>query len=251
MSDEIEVYDMPVAETAAPAEVVAEEVAADEGTLAQPVGEVTTEVDPDDEPARKKTGSQRHKEKALFYREEAERYRSEAAMLREQLEGKAAPVKAAAPGRPEQSDFATDADWIEALTEWKTEAKIADIKQREVADLTAKSWDAKAKEARQEYADYDSALEDAPAPSRVVAEALMDNPLGAKVAYYLATHPEDYARVNKMSVNAAVREITLIESKLAPTKPETKKLTQAPKPPTPVSSASMPSKDISGRMETY
>lgn len=227
----------PVAEAPAQGEVAATE----------PETTTTQEAEQDDdEHPRKKTGSQRWKERALFYKEELDRLRGNAQS--------AAPSVPVAVGKPTPDQFSTDAEYVEALVEFKAEEKVRAMREQEARESMVKSWQEKAQVTRAKYADFDDALESAPAPTPHVADAMMQSPVGTEIAYYLATHPDDYQRINSMPPVKAVRELTLLEMKLASpaAKPEPKKASQAPKPPAPVTAVAAPqtTKDDKG-FEVY
>lgn len=209
----------PVEEPAAPVE----------DPKAEPETEVPAE-EPEDDAPKKKTGSQRWRERAQRAAEEADYWRQRA--LQGAPEVPKAPVMPGA--KPDVADYESQEAYLEALAEHKAEQKVKEIEQKREHAAKVAAWQERTDAAREKFEDFDEALESAPAPTSHVADVLMESPVGADLAYYLATHPSDYKRINQLSPVMAARELTLIETKLATPKPEAKKPTQAPKPPAPV-----------------
>jgi len=200
-----------------------------------------------DEPEhpKKKSGSQRWKEKAQREAEEKEYWRQQA------LSGQKAPQEPAPQpeGKPKQEDFETHAEWVEAVTDWKVDQKLA---QRQVQS----SWEAKEAAAKAKYEDFDDALAAAPMPKPHIVQLMHKSPLTADIAYHLATHSADFRRINSLDPASAALELGEIVARIkAGNKPEApqapKPATKAPRPPSPVSapSAAKPSDD--GRFEVY
>jgi len=217
MSDDL-VFDAPetgVQNDGEPVVVPAEPepVAAEPEESPETEGEESGEELEAAEAPKKKSGSQRWKEKAQREAEEKEYWKRQA-LAQKEPEKPAAPV--AAEGKPQLDAYDTHAEWVEAVAEWKVDQKLKAREEQGEATKRQQSWEQKAKEAREEIGDdFDDALESAPAPSRAVAEVLSESPLGAKLAYHLASHPEEYSRINRLSPIAAARELGLIEARIA------------------------------------
>jgi hypothetical protein len=120
--------------------------------------------------------------------------------------------------RPSRADYANDEDYVDALTEFKVQQKLApmaeQMQKRVEQTRIANEWQGKLVQAKSDYPDFESALEEAqdiPIQPHV-SEALMDSALGADIAYYLAKNPEEAYRINGMSPTQAIREIGRIES---------------------------------------
>lgn len=135
--------------------------------------------------------------------------------------------------RPSRADYANDEDYVDALTEFKVQQKlvpIAEQMQKRVEQTrVVNEWQGKIAQAKSEYPDFDSALEEAqdiPIQPHV-SEALMDSPLGADIAYYLAKNPEDAYRINSMTPTQAIRELGRIESYVEFDKKEKAKVPKA------------------------
>jgi hypothetical protein len=202
-----------------------------------------------DEKPHKKTGSQRLREKLAREAEEKEYWKAEALK-------KATPATPATPqaaGKPRQEDFDTHEAWVEAVTDWKVDQKLAERETKTEQTKRQQSWNEKADKARAKFEDFDDALESAPAPTPIVSEVLNESPIGGEVAYHLATHLDLYKRINAMRPPAAALELGRLEAQITAKQapPVPKAATKAPKPPTPIAahSATKPSDD--GRFVEY
>ena len=67
-----------------------------------------------------------------------------------------------------------------------------------------------------------------------VAEVLYGTPKGAEIGYYLATHEDEYEKINEMSPALALMTLGKIEDKLTSTPAKTKSTSNTPRPPDPV-----------------
>lgn len=153
----------------------------------------------------------------------------------------------AAEGKPKPESFDTHTDYVEALTDWKTETKLQerDAKQfketfdREqtkiVSSYTEKEKAFSAKNA--DFADVISEVDHIPI-SASLRDILLTSDTGPQLAYELAKNPEDYARIAKLPPLACAREIGKLEyrlsSKSSSSESVEKKITKAPKPIDPV-----------------
>jgi len=145
-------------------------------------------------------------------------------------------------GRPSRADYDNDEDYVDSLTTWKVEQKLAGVRQEltqeQMQSQAQASWGSKVDQARTDYADYDTVMEDAqdiPVTPAVV-EALQSSEIGADVAYYLAKHPEKAERLNTLPPLSQVREIGRIEALVEGNKSgaQKKSVSKAPAPIKPV-----------------
>jgi hypothetical protein len=192
--------------------------------------EPNAEVEEDDKP-KKKTGSQRA-------RERAERLEIENEILRQQLAGKAPvpPPPASDPNEPTQDQYETVHDYVKAQVEYGTRKALAAAKAQDEQARIATTWDQKKAvlKAAHPEVDVEEVFDNAEPPAPAVAQVIYNTERGAEVALYLGTHEDEYHRINRMSPIAAVRELTLIEAKLTQPKAEPKRTSQAPPPVKPV-----------------
>ena len=164
------------------------------------------------------------------------------------------PAVIATEGRPDPNDptFKTYEEYLEALTDWKTEQKLkardakqaraeAESKQAEKLDAWAKRVEAI--RAEPEYENFDDVLRTADeiqVPA-AIGEVILDSEVGPQLAYWLAKNMGEYQRIAALGPLAAARELGKIEAAL--TKPA--EPAQAPKPK--VSSAPKPITPVGGR----
>lgn len=192
----------------------------------------------------KKGGVQKRIDELTRKAHEAER---EAAFWREQAAKSQAPSTDAA--KPARDDFATDADYFEALADWKAEQKVSEFRKQQQAEALNKAEQnqtatrfelyqervAASLEAIPDYAEVVGAS-DVPAAPHVL-ESILDSDSGPQLAYHLAKNPELAEQLNVMTPVQAAREIGRLEARLAQPKAETtppKRTTNAPAPITPV-----------------
>ena len=187
------------------------------------------EPKPEDAEEKKKlTGSARAKAKA-------ERLAEENRQLHERLtklEQNAAPEKAKAQsGAPTQDQFETHAEWVEALTDWKLEQKLAERDQKAQVQKVTQSWEEKKEAARKEIEDFDEVLADMETPAPVVVAVMAESEHSAKLAYYLGQHPDELRKINQMSPPAAALAVARIEAGFMKVDhPPPKPTTKAPAP---------------------
>ena len=154
---------------------------------------------------------------------------------------------AVADGKPNPDHFDTHAEYVEALADWKTEQKLKERDQKlektklEIEQAnTLKAHSDRVKsfaEKTDDFADVLESVDDIPV-STAVQEIIISSENGPELMYELAKNRDEYARICKLPPLAAARELGRIESRIASkaseSKPETKKLTKAPKPIGPV-----------------
>lgn len=220
----------------------------EEDSEADPKGEAK----PDDaaQAKPKKNGFQRRVDKlngrVTAAQQEAEFWKQQA--LKGASESKPSAVEtkpATAEGKPNPDKFDTHAEYVEALTDWKTDQKFNEREQKaEKARLEAKhgevvqSYSQRAKAFGEKNPDFAEVLSDVDdiQISPALREIIISSENGPQLAYELAKNREEYARVCKLPPLAAAREMGKLESRLTPAseKNETKKITNASKPLEPV-----------------
>jgi len=194
-----------------------------EGTEAKGAKAEAEEINTDKVPA----GVKKKLDKYTAARRNAER---EAGLLREeneQLKAKIAGADASSKNsKPESRDFETDAEFIEALTDYKANKAISD---KEVADLQKETTAlegrqvALAKEkhdaivsvintGKEKYKDFDTVFNDKIKVTEPMADAiaLLDN--GSDVAYFLGKNPQRATEIAQMGVVEAAMAIQDISS---------------------------------------
>lgn len=165
--------------------------------------------------------------------------------------------------KPQQKDFETYDEYIEALTDWKTEqallkreqSKQADQQKQTAEEQTKAVLDAHAArvdEAKTRYADWDKAFEGMTDSSftDAIMVAIFESDHGPDITYHLAKHRDELARIAALSPIRQAAEIGKIETRFAKAddsdddaggkadeKPEPKpkpRVTQAPAPAKPL-----------------
>jgi len=198
------------------------------------------------EERKKKTGSQRKKEQLDRERLEKERLSIEVQLLKEQLAARTQPQQEApkpvAPvdNGPTLDQFETHAEWVTARIRYEAGEMLAQEKART-------AWEAKVNEGNGKFEDFEKALQSAPVPSPLVAKRLGKAPV--EVLYHLATHPTEYASLNRMrdsdDVADALAELRFrLKSPAAPVAPKTQ--TKAPAPMTPTKASAVAIQEADG-----
>lgn len=202
------------------------------------------EESPRDEKGRFR-GVQNRIDELTRSRREAER---EAAYWKERAGGNA-PVQnpaqtPAGPKAPDPSSFKTQEEYIDAVTDYKVEQKLAkkEAEQTQVKQVTdrAQSWQEKLTAARADTPDFDQIMNNADiAVANHVADLLLESDAGAKIAYHLAQNPEALEKINGMSPAKVAIELGKLEATLTKPAPEPEpkpdvRTSKAPRPTTPI-----------------
>lgn len=203
-----------------------------------------------DEPGRPRKPVQRRLDEITRGRHEAERaaaYWQGVATARQP----GASQTSAPAAKPTPDQFADYAQYVEAITDWKAEQKVAEAlarrdetEQRNRAQAAeqarVQTWAERQQAARAELPDFDDVIEASNAPmSGAMREVILESELGPRIAYHLAQHPQDAARIARLPPLAAAREMGRIEAALAKPaeKPALRTVSNAPPPITPVRGA--------------
>ena len=143
------------------------------------------------------------------------------------------------PNKPQRAQFADDAAFVEALTDWKVEQKTAPLmraRETETANTTQKQFHAKEAVVKAEIPDYDEVISDATDViiPNVAVDAILTSDYGPQLRYYFAKHPDEAAQLNGLSVGAAARRVGVIEAKISQEAEAKKAKTKATPPPPPI-----------------
>ena len=153
-------------------------------------------------------------------------------------------------GKPRPEDFDTEAEFVEALTDWKLDQKAqkstkeaTEGKEKEEIEKTSEALDAKMERGRKKHADFDTlVLADNLKISPVMVDTILFSDAAEDVLYYLGQHPDESAKIAAMPPLRVAHELGKIEARLnAP--PPRKKTTQAPDPIYPVQTSAVGDKD--------
>jgi hypothetical protein len=154
--------------------------------------------------------------------------------------------------KPQQDDFETHEEWVDALTDWKLEKREADRLSKERANQAksaiqeqTETFQGRVQEFSKKHTDFKEVIEDVDdiKLSLGLQEALLSSEVGPNVMYELAQNRDEYARINSLSPIQAAKEIGKIEARISSsisesTNQNTKvKTTKVPKPIQPVGSS--------------
>jgi hypothetical protein len=256
----------PSKDSARPRDEEGKFVKADDSKPGEAAKAAADEVDEEDadlpERVRKQIGK---KHRAMREAEEfAREMRAEREAERERADRAEAALKAATQKsgpasekdskEPNADDFKTVGEYAEALAEYKVEKKFAERearqnqeRQEQAARAAQDALNTRIAATVKELPDYaeviaDSDLDLPPHMAVYVAES----PIGPKLGYHLAKHPEDFDRISKLSPIRAIAELGKLEDRLE--KPKAKEpeadppaVSRAPSPITPLEGKSAPS----------
>jgi len=153
-------------------------------------------------------------------------------------QGQAQQSAPAAPTKPTPDKYADYGEYVEALTDWKTEQAVAKRMEqdstRKVADARSQTFAERQVATRAVLPDYDAVVGASETPiANHVGEALMESDRGPELAYHFAKNPDVLQHLNGMTPLQAAREIGKLEAtlsiKTAPVVPS-KKLSTTPAP---------------------
>lgn len=139
---------------------------------------------------------------------------------------------------PKESDFKDYGDYLEARARWAAREehskmrnvdRSAQLEQERSTTIGASLFDSFAA-AREKYEDFEEVTSNPDLPiTEAMTEALAESEAAGEIAYYLGQHPQEAARIARLSPMAAAREIGRIEQTLGAVSPRRK--TSAPRPP--------------------
>jgi hypothetical protein len=218
------------------------------------------ETDPDapgdetPEPEPKPSGIDKRISRLVWEREQANRRAEEATRRAAYYEGLAqggrgAPPQGAQPeakdGPPKQEQFESYDEYLRALTRHEIRTEMAQERQKLTQDLEAReirgTFESRAQAVREKHSDFDEVVfNENLSVSVPMRDAFMNLPDGAELAYHLGQHPEEAARISRLSPNHQMLELGRISYQLAtpPPPPAPKpQVSAAPAPITPVKAA--------------
>ena len=142
-------------------------------------------------------------------------------------------AEAKTPPRPEEKDFKTYSEFVEALTEWKTDRKLeeretkrAENKQQSEAEKRGQeimtAHNARVDEAKTRYEDWDKAFKglDDNSFSDPMVVYIFESDKGPDITYYLATHRKELARIRELSPLRQAAALGRIEDQLTEEQPD-------------------------------
>jgi len=153
-------------------------------------------------------------------------------------------------GEPNPDNFETYAEYNKALVRYEAKLIRDEEKQQEAEQRTrsemaeaGKNFEKKVELAKSKYDDFDEVFDPDLQVSGAMQAVMLDSDVGAELAYYLCKNPNEAAEIANMHPLQATRKMALIEAKLLKDSDdgedsvvETKKISAAPKPVTPIKS---------------
>ena len=174
------------------------------------------------------------------------------------------PAPAAAPAKPVVGDYQTYDEFVDALTDWKsdravekalatvnakTEERTTQQTAAQAEEARSKAWQTRQTATKEIFKDYEEVVGNSEVPIFPhVADLLKDSDHGPALAYKLAKDPALAEKLNKMTGLQAAKEFGRLEMGFetpATPAPPPVPLSKAPVPPTPVRVGAATSKDIS------
>ena len=176
--------------------------------------------------------------------EAAERKARELEAKVQALEAGAKPMEAGA--KPMRAQYASDDEYIEALSDWKAREAIAKREQEqaqarieaEQAEI-AERWTRRQDKVAKAIPDYEEVVRSSNVNfPDYVFEDLMESDYGPQIVYFLALNPDEAKSLAQMKRSAATRRIAALERDMAdiekddgkPAKEAPKKAEETPKP---------------------
>lgn len=148
---------------------------------------------------------------------------------------------------PQEADFTDYGSYIKALTahavrqSQQDAAHAARVQAQHDADTAlADAFEPQLRAARAKYEDFDEVVS-APIFAPEMQAMLMQSPRGAEIGYYLGLHPDEAATLNRLTPVAKARAIIALEQKIGTQ--QTKTVSTAPAPITPVTGSAESVKD--------
>lgn len=182
---------------------------------------------------------------------------------------------AAPPPKPIVDNFKTYDEYVEALTDWKSDRAVEKalagvnktIEERSSQQTAAQqeserntNWQTRQEATKKVITDYDEVVAESDVPiAPHVGDLLLDSDHGPAIAYKIAKDPSIADKLNKMSPTAAAKEIGKMEAAFdsniaaspAPSPseapapaPAAKQVSKAPTPPNPVNVSSSRTPDL-------
>lgn len=119
--------------------------------------------------------------------------------------------------RPSRDRFATDDDWVEAVTDWKLAQRDRSANQERQAQTqratATKTEQIYTEAAKQPGFDRD-AFDELPL-TPVIAQTIIDSDLAPQLMAHMASHPDDVDRIAKLSPARQAAELGKLEARLS------------------------------------
>ncbi len=177
---------------------------------------------------------------------------------RQEVEAELRKVKSTVPAtdKPKVADFETEAEFVEALTDWKIEQRIKSEKEnvskvvketeeKKAIDETYSVLDEIMEQGREKFEDFDDlVLAKGLVLTEAMTEAVLFSDKADEILYYLGKHPDFSAKIAGLPPLRIAQELGKIEEKLSQP-PPAKKTTETPPPIKPLKTKGVVEKDPS------
>lgn len=226
---------MVVQAEVAPVEV--QDATTQQDVTADPIEEIKPEVKPERTFTQKELDEILQKRLAKESRkiERYSRAEAELRLLKEQMQPKPDPVSQ---GEPKPENYKDYESYIEALTDYKVDAKLKGIHERTTQERQQQAQlehEVKLRDnivkAAAKYDDFEEVVTNDNVPiTYAMRDAIGESEIGGDIAYHLGTNIHEAARIANLSPIGQVRAILDLEAKLKAPKKVT---TSAPEPISP------------------
>jgi hypothetical protein len=189
--------------------------------------------------ARKQKRKERNNRRLAAHNQKIE---AELAKIREENAYLKGQIQNREPAKPNLEDYDTQEEYLDALTDWKLDKRIAEAESDEPTPEDTETTQLVDQEVYDDYVekgesqfgdDFKDMMEAASngefEASPVMAEAIFESENGPAIAMYLYDNPKESSKIARMTPARQVREILKIEGNLKPQK----SVSRAPKPATP------------------
>lgn len=161
-----------------------------------------------------------------------------------QTAGRQQPTNQQQDDRPRREAFASDDEYIDKLTDWKLDqrdnrqkASTQQAQERSMGERTEKIYAEAEKLSGMDRDDLDEVVGKF---TPVIAQALVESDVSAKLLTHMASHPEELQRIAALSPARQAAEIGKLETRLV----TTAKAPKAPAPISPVGGGQSPTKSL-------
>jgi len=234
--------------------------------------EVAEETKPEDKP-KVKGGFQKRIDRLIREKEQEREARERVEARLKELESKSGKAEEKpAPkndGRPNQDDFKTYEEYMEAITDWKVDQKLkaqAEQAEREAEQETVaeilETYKERVTAAKAKYEDFDDVVNDSvksPWPENnptkmdlaaadAFRTAVFEDENAGEIQYWYGKHPEEFLKLGGLTPAQVVKAVARLSDKLGPAETEEKEETEEveEKPAKIVSKSAPPIKPVSG-----
>lgn len=142
--------------------------------------------------------------------------------------------------KPKIEDFETEAEFIEALTDWKLDTRMAAANDLQASNSVNHEEERissiirqQMKEGSKKYKDFNEVVKNENTPiSTDMVKVISESEMGDEILYYLGTHLDKAEEISEMDMTSAALAIGRIEAELS--RPIKKTTTKTPAPIKPV-----------------